>query len=65
MQYPPRTYTAKRALEDGPMTLRKLREKLGWPSNVTAATVGMLIDTQIAERLTVPGEKRYVYRLLP
>jgi DNA-binding transcriptional regulator GbsR (MarR family) len=58
-----RTFTGKRVLESGPMSLRQFSAALGVDAKLASSTLAQLIKTGVAQRATAPGARRYVYRL--
>lgn len=58
-----RTFTGKRLLENGPMSLRQFSEALGVDAKLASSTLCQLIKTGVVQRATAPGFARYVYRL--
>lgn len=60
---PPRTYTAKRLLEHGPLTYREFKEITGWPENAVESTLKGLVDTGIAQFSEEAGNRRRLYSL--
>lgn len=58
-----RTFTGKRALEAGPLTMRQFAAALDVDLKTASSTLTCLLKTGIAERAIAPGVARYVYRL--
>jgi predicted transcriptional regulator len=58
-----RTFTGKRLLESGPMTMGQFAAALGVDAKLASSTLSQLLKTGVAQRSTVPGISRYVYRL--
>lgn len=58
-----RTFTGKRLLESGPLSLRQFSEALGVDAKLASSTMAQLLKTGVAQRATAPGCTRYVYRL--
>lgn len=65
MQYPPRTYTAKRLLEHGALTARDFADIAGWPIRTVCHVLHWLCDSGQVVREFEAGTHRYVYRLVP
>jgi DNA-binding MarR family transcriptional regulator len=58
-----RAYALQRLLQHGAMTRSELREVTGWSSDDLDKTIKSAVEHGYAQRATMTGCHRYVYRL--